>query len=60
MRSGFKRGRIFGINIRIDWSWLFIFFLDQLESRIYVWTTPSQLGIKFKDQRCWGSSTVIV
>jgi Zn-dependent protease/predicted transcriptional regulator len=27
MRSGFSVGRIFGINIRIDWSWLFIFFL---------------------------------
>jgi Zn-dependent protease/predicted transcriptional regulator len=27
MRSGFGIGRIFGINIRIDWSWLFIFFL---------------------------------
>jgi Zn-dependent protease/predicted transcriptional regulator len=27
MRSGFRIGRIFGINIRIDWSWLFIFFL---------------------------------
>lgn len=27
MRSGFRVGRIFGINIRIDWSWLFIFFL---------------------------------
>jgi Zn-dependent protease/predicted transcriptional regulator len=27
MRSGFGIGRIFGINIRIDWSWLFLFFL---------------------------------
>jgi Zn-dependent protease/predicted transcriptional regulator len=27
MRSGFSIGRVFGINIRIDWSWLFIFFL---------------------------------
>jgi len=27
MRSGFRIGRIFGINIRIDWSWLFIVFL---------------------------------
>jgi Zn-dependent protease/CBS domain-containing protein len=26
-RSGFGIGRIFGINIRIDWSWLLIFFL---------------------------------
>lgn len=27
MRSGFKIGRIFGIEIRVDWSWLFIFAL---------------------------------
>jgi Zn-dependent protease/CBS domain-containing protein len=26
-RSGFRVGRIFGINIRVDWSWLFIFLL---------------------------------
>jgi Zn-dependent protease/predicted transcriptional regulator len=27
MRSGFKVGKIFGINIHIDWSWIFIFLL---------------------------------
>jgi Zn-dependent protease len=27
MRSGFRIGRIFGIDIRVDWSWLFIFAL---------------------------------
>src|SRR5690349_22312814 len=27
MRSGVSLGRIFGINIRVDWSWLFIFLL---------------------------------
>jgi Zn-dependent protease/CBS domain-containing protein len=27
MKSGFSIGRIFGINIHIDWSWLFIFML---------------------------------
>jgi Zn-dependent protease/predicted transcriptional regulator len=26
-RAGFGIGRIFGIQVRIDWSWLFIFFL---------------------------------
>ncbi len=27
MRTGIKVGRIFGINIHIDWSWIFIFVL---------------------------------
>jgi Zn-dependent protease/predicted transcriptional regulator len=27
MGSGFKIGRVFGITIRVDWSWLFIFAL---------------------------------
>jgi Zn-dependent protease/predicted transcriptional regulator len=27
MRSGFKVGKLFGINIHIDWSWIFIFLL---------------------------------
>jgi len=27
MRSGFKIGKIFGINIYVDWSWIFIFLL---------------------------------
>ena len=27
MRSGFKVGTIFGINIHVDWSWIFIFLL---------------------------------
>jgi Zn-dependent protease/CBS domain-containing protein len=27
MRNGIRIGRIFGINIRIDWSWLIIFLL---------------------------------
>ncbi len=27
MRNGFRLGRIFGINIYIDWSWIFIFLL---------------------------------
>jgi Zn-dependent protease len=27
MRSGFRIGRLFGITISVDWSWLLIFFL---------------------------------
>jgi Zn-dependent protease/CBS domain-containing protein len=27
MRSGFRIGRLFGVNIYLDWSWLFIFLL---------------------------------
>jgi Zn-dependent protease len=27
MRSGFKLGKLFGIQIRVNWSWLLIFFL---------------------------------
>lgn len=27
MGSGFRIGRLFGINVRVDWSWLLIFFL---------------------------------
>ena len=27
MKSGFSLGKIFGINVRVDWSWLFIFLL---------------------------------
>ena len=27
MHTGFSLGKIFGINVRVDWSWLFIFLL---------------------------------
>ncbi|MBN1246453.1 MAG: site-2 protease family protein [Anaerolineae bacterium] len=37
MRSGFKTGKIFGIQIRVDWSWLVIFFLVS-------WNLASALG----------------
>lgn len=45
MRSGFKIGRIFGINIRIDWSWLFIFAL-------VTWNLASVFGQFHED---WGA-----
>jgi Zn-dependent protease/predicted transcriptional regulator len=51
MRSGFRIGRIFGINIRIDWSWLFIVFLISWNlSTVFGqshpdWTTGKRWGI---------------
>ncbi|MBN1312077.1 MAG: site-2 protease family protein [Anaerolineae bacterium] len=50
MQGGFKIGRIFGINIRIDWSWLFIFALIVLNlSSVFAqqhpgWGTGIQWG----------------
>jgi Zn-dependent protease/CBS domain-containing protein len=37
MNRGFRIGRIFGINIRIDWSWVFIFLL-------VTWNLSTALG----------------
>jgi Zn-dependent protease/predicted transcriptional regulator len=48
MRSGFSVGRIFGINIRIDWSWLFIFFL-------VTWNLGTVFGQSHPD---WGTVQV--
>ncbi len=45
MRSGFGIGRIFGINIRIDWSWLLIFFL-------ITWNLSAAFGQLHSD---WGA-----
>jgi Zn-dependent protease len=51
MRSGFRIGRVFGINIRIDWSWLFIVFLISWNlSAVFGqshpdWTTGRRWGI---------------
>ncbi len=48
LRSGFGIGRWFGIKIRIDWSWLLIFFL-------VVWN----LGVVFNQfHPAWGSVLV--
>jgi Zn-dependent protease/predicted transcriptional regulator len=44
-RSGFRIGRIFGISIRVDWSWLLIFFLVS-------WNLSSLLGQTHED---WGA-----
>lgn len=51
MRSGFRIAKIFGINIRIDWSWLLIFAL--ISWNLYIafgqahpgWTVTLQLVI---------------
>jgi Zn-dependent protease/CBS domain-containing protein len=48
LRSGFGIGRIFGINIRIDWSWLFIFFL-------ITWNLSTVFG---QAHPGWGSAQV--
>jgi Zn-dependent protease/CBS domain-containing protein len=51
MRSGFRLGRLFGINIYIDWSWLLIFLLVtwnlwMLFSTMHPdWTFGLQLGL---------------
>jgi Zn-dependent protease/CBS domain-containing protein len=37
MMGGFKIGRIFGITVRIDWSWIFIFLL-------VTWSLASSFG----------------
>lgn len=37
MRSGFSLGRLFGIEVNIDWSWLFIFVL-------VIWNLSSVFG----------------
>jgi Zn-dependent protease len=45
MRSGFRVARLFGVNIRVDWSWLFIFFL-------VTWNLASVFGEYHGD---WGA-----
>ncbi len=44
MQRGFKIGRIFGINIRIDWSWILIFLLIS-------WNLSAEFGNLHKE---WG------
>lgn len=51
MRSGFRIAKIFGINIRIDWSWILIFALISWNLRLAfgqahpTWTPAFQWGI---------------
>ena len=45
MHSGFRIGRVFGIDIRVDWSWLFIFVL-------VAWNLSSVFG---QSHPGWGS-----
>lgn len=51
MNSGFRIGRLFGININIDWSWLLIFVLltwnlaNVFGAAHPSWSTPLQWGM---------------
>ena len=46
MQRGFRIGRVFGINIRIDWSWLLIFLL-------ITWNLSTAFGDYHPD---WGTT----
>ncbi len=50
MRNGLSLGRIFGIEIRIDWSWLFIFLL-------VAWNLSATL-VQFNPE--WGTFVVLL
>lgn len=54
MRSGFRIGRIFGIDIRIDRSWLFILFLVTWNLR----TTFEQSHRDWGSLGMWGTALV--
>ncbi len=54
MRNAIKIGRLFGIEIDIDWSWLFIFFL-------VVWDLGTALGRLHPDwsgSLAWGTAVI--
>jgi len=54
MRSGFRAGKIFGIEIRVDWSWLVILLL-------VVWNLGTMFSEIHRDWRValvWGTSIV--
>jgi Zn-dependent protease/predicted transcriptional regulator len=48
MRSGFRVGKIFGIDIRVDWSWLLILLL-------VTWNLGTMFGEIHRD---WGAAPV--
>src|SRR5215470_15701176 len=48
MRNGIRAGKIFGIDIIIDWSWLFILFL-------IVWNLAASFSFMHPD---WGPALV--
>ena len=48
MRSGFRVGRIFGIEIRVDWSWLLILLL-------VIWNLGAMFG---EIHHGWGPALV--
>jgi Zn-dependent protease/predicted transcriptional regulator len=54
MRSGFRIGRIFGIDIRVDWSWLFIFALVTWNLS----TMLSQVHSNWGSALIWGTALV--
>jgi Zn-dependent protease len=54
MHSGFKIGRVFGIEIDIDWSWLFIFLLIAWD----LGTTFSQLHPEWGGGLAWGVAII--
>jgi len=54
MRSGFRVGKIFGIEIRVDWSWLVILLL-------VIWNLSATFGAIHHDWRTplvWGTSII--
>lgn len=51
MRSGFPLGRLFGIDVRVDWSWILIFLL-------VTWNLAAAVFPRLNPQ--WGSGLIIL
>ncbi len=56
-RSGFKLGRLFGIDIRIDWSWIFIFLLITYSLAALEFSNPRRYG-DWSPALRWGTAIV--